>query len=135
MAYIPTSHSHYNLLPYCTAHGGEVFAYSSTQPLEDVLRDYYPPQPALDPAGYDSFADYIAMLDHLVIEYNEWPEAVKAIERFRDEMHDLNQKEKWSVCRYVGKNYDGVGGLTCGQTYYWPCSAAKPEFIGVINNL
>ena len=124
MAYIPASHKHYNLLPDCAAHGGEVFAYSSTIELEEFLRDFMPVVDTLDPCGYESYAAYAEMLCNLRESYAEWPEAVSAIDDYADALLDINQKEHWSICRYIGKNYGGNGGLTCGNTYYWPCSAS-----------
>lgn len=134
MAYIPNSHHSYNLLPMCAARGGEVFAYSSTIPLEECLREYLPLQRTLDPYGYKSYDEYDQVLIQLLERYREYPEAIRAINHYRLELSDLNQKEKWSVCRYVGKEVGGIMGLTCGRTYYWPCSASAPRYIGVIDD-
>jgi hypothetical protein len=74
------------------------------------------------------------MLCSLQDTYSAWPDAVEAIEKFIAEILDLNRKENWSVCRYIGKNHGGISGLTCGQTYYWPCSASNPQYLGVIDH-
>ena len=45
-----------------------------------------------------------------------------------------DQKENWSVLKYVGRSTGGIGGFTHGRYYYWPCSVETPEYEGVIDD-
>lgn len=131
MPYIPEEHKKFNVLPYCTEHGGEVFDYPSK--LVDKLGDYFPEDVIFIPYGYKSYEEYFDYLR----EYREKTsdeEAKKLFDLLDEEIKKLNRKEEWSICRYVGKPMSTVHGLEPKQCYYWPCCKDDPHYHGVIDN-
>ena len=46
----------------------------------------------------------------------------------------MNQKEEWSILRYIGPTDDNVGGLTHGKNYYWPTRKDNPVYCGVVDD-
>ena len=60
MAYIPKEHKQFNVLPFCTEHGGEVFCYPSE--LVDQIGAYYPRGVHFIPYGYQSYEEYYEFL-------------------------------------------------------------------------
>ncbi len=134
MVYIPAAHRSYNLLPRRTAHGGEVFVYPDMRQLKQQMDACMRMGEELEPYGCRSRKAYDRVLIRLRNRYRAYPRAVKAIERYRGQIHDLNQKEKWSICQYVGPSSRSTLGLTSGRSYYWPCSATHPAYLGVIDD-
>lgn len=57
---------------------------------------------------------------------------MNAVDEYAEQLRELNIKEQWSICRYIGEDSDG--DLTKGQCYYWPTSVNNPEYRGVIDD-
>ena len=128
MPYIPKKHEKYNLLPRRMECGGEVFEYPSLlYELEDIL------EKSLMPYGYDSYEEQFKELDNITEAASD-PEQLKLISDYKELIIKMNQKECWSVCKYVGDPFDRVFGLTPGQNYYWPTTVDDPVYRGVIDD-
>lgn len=132
MAYIPEEHRQYPVLPYSREHGGEVFQYLSwpEQRLRDLIGD------ELIPYGYGSYEEYFEKIDIYIREYADNPEAVKLLNRCKENIRKWNRKEGWSICKYIGEDdpQDLGLGLHHGGYYYWPCDAENPKHGGVIDD-
>lgn len=131
MPYIPKEHKQYNLLPRCHREGGEVFDYP-----EDLLYDIEDEiSEDLIPYGYDSYDEYYLMLDQIIKKYADNIIYEKLVE-LKSKIQEMNQKEIWSVVRYLGESDDEdlVIGLTNGQCYYLPTSKNVPEYRGIIDD-
>jgi hypothetical protein len=50
-----------------------------------------------------------------------------------NEIKELNQKEEWSVLKYIGPTTEEIG-LTNGKNYYWPTSKNNPVYNGVFDD-
>lgn len=132
MPFIPEKHEKYNLLPMCRHSGGEVFDYPGKQISEvDTLIE---PSCGLLPYNYDSYADYYGYLDELIEAYVAYPDTVDALQRLKQRVIDMNQKEEWSVVKYIGPTDTGGFGLTHGKNYYWPTRKSNPVYCGVIDD-
>lgn len=131
MPYIPENHKKYNLLPWCVKHGREAFEYPGDIicRLEDMIPDVN-----LFPYNYESYEEYYSTLDSYIERYNDVPETRERLEQFKSKMIEMNQKEEWSVLRYIGPSCDSITGLTYGKTYYWPTQISNPIYHGVIDN-
>lgn len=129
MPYIPKKHEKYNLLPMCRKNGREVFEYPRLllSRLEELGVHH------LDPYGYQSYEEYYAELDKRKSQLSD-AAILEAFDKFKNRMPELNQKEKWSVLKYVGENTDSFLGLTKGRYYYWPCAAVNASYSGVIDD-
>ncbi len=132
MPYIPKTHEKYDLLPLCRENGGEVFDYPCR--LLDKIEDIISPEEKLMPYGYDSYEAYYDEVNHILEKYSDNAEAVKLLKEYLDETKKRNRKEEWSVCKYIGPEYDRVCGLTPGKNYYWPSSFEKPTYRGVLDD-
>ena len=130
MAYIPDEHKQYPVLPYSRKNGGEVFQYNEwpAQMLVDLVGEH------LYPYGFESYEQYFAKLDQIIQEHSEEPETVRTLEECKEKITLWNQKENWSICKYLGKDTGQIFGLTHGGYYYWPCTASDPKFKGVIDD-
>ena len=130
MPYIPEQHKKYNLLLHSVEHGGEVFSYPSE--LVDEIGAHYPEDTNFIPYGYDSYQEYYDYIE----EYKSKATDTRIKELFDKLKHEIgryNQKENWSVCRYIGKETGLMFGLITGKCYYWPCCAEEPKYEGVID--
>lgn len=127
MAYIPQNHQRYGVLPLSAHCQREVFVYPSKL-LDEV-------QAAIDeqliPYGFESYHHYDTYLKELQIKY---PCSCDKLLQLRKRITELNQKEEWSVLRYIGPDTDSILGLKHNQVYYWPCSFNNPKYIGVIDD-
>ncbi|MDO4939503.1 MAG: hypothetical protein Q4E54_06020 [Lachnospiraceae bacterium] len=132
MAYIPEKHLKFDLLPYCRENGGEVFSYPCS--LIDELGRYLPEGYTMMPYGYKSYEEYYAQMDQYAEKYFQDAVVSDSYKRFKEEMHNMNVKENWSVLRYVGESDNNLFGLTHGRTYYWPCCLDNPVYEGVIDD-
>ena len=132
MAYIPKKHEIYDLLPSCKKNGGEVFAYPCS--LLSELEKYLPEGLNMMPYGYGSYEEYYAEMDKYAESYFNNDELSNLYKKFKDEMLQMNDKEQWSVLKYVGKSDDSLFGLTHGRVYYWPCCIMRPIYDGVIDD-
>ncbi len=132
MPYIPKEHEKYDLLPFCRSEGGEVFDYPCE--LLGKIEDIIDPEEKLMPYGYYSCEEYYGEVNRILKKYADNAEAVKLLEEYLDEMKKRNRKEEWSVCKYIGPEYDRVCGLTPGKNYYWPSSFEKPTYRGVVDD-
>lgn len=56
------------------------------------------------------------------------------IEKYKIRIMELNQKEYWSVLKYLGEDSHTVLGLTKELYYYWPCEKEHASFRGVIDD-
>jgi hypothetical protein len=132
MPYIPEAHKKYNLLPFCTKNGGEVFSYPSDP--QDPVPVCVPGQTMI-PYGYDSYEEFYGFLDDCIAQYGtengELTELGEKIAGYRESIKRMNVKENWSVCRYIGET---DSSFTHGRYYYWPCSIENPEYEGVIDD-
>lgn len=132
MPYIPKEHEKYNLLPLCRKDGGEVFDYPSQliYEAEQLLGSSV----GLFPYNFDSYEDYFASIDGLIRDNSENPEIVSKLSEVREMVWKMNQKEEWSILRYIGPSDDGPCGLTNGKLYYWPTRKENPVYCGVVDD-
>ena len=131
MTYIPEKHKKYDLLPYCRKHGGEVFDYPPV--LLNMINSHLPEGEMLDPYGFDSYEEYYATVEKYKNQYALDEETRTLFQEFKAKMMEMNDKEYWSVLRYVGESDERLTGIKNGRTYYWPCSKRCPEYNGVID--
>ena len=132
MAYVPEEHKKYNMLPECERLGGEAFEYipETVYYVSEIIgKDY-----SIFPYNYESYESYFSELDRIISDFSDNAETVELIEKLRKEITDLNQKEEWSILKYVGPPGDNGFGLTPGKNYYWPTSKSNPVYRGVIDN-
>lgn len=129
MPYIPKQHEKYNLLPMCRKHGGEVFEYPSE--LMGKLSEVGVHE--LDPYGYESLEDYYTEVDKRALQFTD-TSILELLKRYKKRMMELNQKENWSILKYIGEDMDSGFGLTNGRYYYWPCTKENATFRGVIDD-
>ena len=131
MPYIPDAHKQYDLIPLARKYEIEVFEYSS--PLLRAVEEATGEQ--IIPYGFSSYEAYDARIDELIEKHQNDPETVSVIEKYRESIRELNRKEEWSICRYIGDDDDEMPelGLQNGMCYYWPTSAFNPIFRGVID--
>ena len=132
MPYIPKKHEKYNVLPFCKENGGEVFVYPSD--LLDEVEELIGTASGLIPYGYKSYDDYFNSIDLLIDKNADRTDIIAKIEEFRDMVRKMNQKEEWSILRYIGPSSGGVTGLTNGKIYYWPTRKECPVHYGVIDD-
>ncbi|MBQ8000827.1 MAG: hypothetical protein IJ298_06345 [Ruminococcus sp.] len=132
MAYIPDSHRKYNLLPYCSEHGGEVFSYPSQ--LLDIVNKYTSDNECLIPYGYDSYEEYYRKVREIADRFITQPYIYDLFTEYLNQVMAMNIKEDWSVLRYIGPDTNQTEGLTNGKNYYWPASKAAPHYEGVIDD-
>jgi len=130
MAYIPAEHEQYPVLPYSRENGGEVFQYNKwpAEELVDLVGEH------LYPYGYESYEEYFNKVDQIMKEHSGEPETVRILEEYKEKIALWNQKEDWSICKYLGKDTGQIFGLTHGGYYYWPCTASDPKYEGVIDD-
>ena len=132
MPYIPEKHKKYNLLPYCREHGGEVFEYPYTlDKVDEMLRLS---GGSLMPYGYNSYEEYYRDVDRWIEKFKLDDDKRELLEQFKSEMLQMNQKEQWSVLKYIGESTDSCFGLTQGNYYYWPTRIDNPGYNGVIDD-
>lgn len=127
MATIPKIHEKYGLLRQASKDDTwEVFLYPSLYNLEGIT--------GLDPYGYASVDDYNVMIDQIIAESNS-EETIKQLKKLQDDMVRMNNKENWSVLRYLGEHFppDYVFGIDKGNCYYWPVDIDNPVYQGVID--
>lgn len=132
MAYIPVQHQKYDLLPRCRKSGREVFEYPLS--LIDKTTDLIGTIEGLTPYGFRSYEEYFNVLDSAIISNEHIPEAVKLLKQLKIEIHQMNQKEEWSILRYIGPSTGNLLGLTKGKVYYWPTSKDHPVYHGVVDD-
>jgi len=132
LPYIPEKHEKYHLLPMCRNSGGEVFDYPSKL-IHDAELIVKPPRGLL-PYNFDSYAEYYGYLDELIDTYANAPEIADTLIRLKQRVIDMNQKEEWSVVKYVGPSDDGGLRLTHGMNYYWPTRKDNPVYCGVVDD-
>lgn len=130
MPYIPQKHMKYNLLPFCRKNGGEVFEYPDMEEIEKYLE----PGETLIPYGYKSYEEYYTEVDRIMERYALNPEVKSLFENFKSQMIELNQKEEWSIVKYIGPDYDSGSGLTKNRFYYWPTTKNNPVYSGVVDD-
>ncbi len=130
MPYIPEEHKKYPVLPNSRKRGGEVFQYNDfpDDKFLELVGEH------LIPYGYDSYEEYFSKIDMLIKMHSKEPETVRLLSEVKKNILEMNHKEEWSICRYIGKSTEGVFGLHNGGYYYWPCSASNPVYQGVIDD-
>ena len=135
MAYIPTAHKKYDILPRCRRSGGEVFSYDTD--MEGEIGKIIPNGESVIPYGYDSYAEFDRLLDEYIMQYGmlsgKLNDVGMKILAYKEDIKRRNIKENWSVLKYKGKSTGG-SGFTQGRYYYWPCSIDNPEYEGVIDD-
>ena len=132
MAYIPDKHKQYNLLPVCNKYGGEVFEYPSE--LISQVEEMLPQKEDLIPYSYKSYDEYFSYIDSLIGKYQDNSSLTEILEQVKQQTKEINQKDDWSVLRYVGESGSPFSGLTYNKNYYWPTSKNHPVYCGVIDN-
>lgn len=65
--------------------------------------------------------------------YAKTEEIEEIFDQFKKVIEEMNQKENWSILRYIGESDDRLTSLKHGHIYYWPCSKANPLYRGVID--
>lgn len=144
MAYIPSEHEKYDLLPRAREGNWEVvsyppYLYEVDESLADIeLGPRSEPGEArsslLTPYGYKCLGDYLCVLDSYRVKYAHHPIA-DDLSRLSSRIVEMNRKEDWSVLRYIGPVIlDTIFGLTPGRCYYWPTSTSFPFYDGVIDD-
>jgi hypothetical protein len=130
MPYIPKIHMQYPVLPHSREHGGEVFQYDPklNRKLEELVGEQ------LIPYGYDSYESYLARIDELIQSHDGETDTMQMLKQLKQSIIELNQKENWSICKYLGESFDDGFGLSHGGYYYWPCTADDPYFSGIIDD-
>ncbi|MCL2153134.1 MAG: hypothetical protein FWH57_09305 [Oscillospiraceae bacterium] len=135
MPYIPIEHEKYDILPYCRGNGGEVFSYDVE--MENEIGAMLPDGASVIPYGYESYEEFDDCLDEYIlmlgISDGQLNILGRKILKYKADIKKRNVKENWSVVKYVGET-TGLFGLTHGRHYYWPCSADKPEYEGIIDD-
>lgn len=132
MPYIPSSHEKYNLLPYCREHGGEVFEYPGN--LLNKINALLDADEHLDPYGYSSYEEYNSQIDHVAQRFCDQPDVRQLLQQYKEKIREMNQKEQWSVLRYLGPADNRLFSLTPGRCYYWPSSYTNPVYSGVVDD-
>ena len=132
MPYIPKEHEKYDLLPYCRENGGEVFQYPSM--LVDELSEYLESLDGIFPYGYDSYEEYYGKINTLISDNSNNPQLVEKLNELLNKMYEMNQKEEWSVLRYIGPTDKACFGLTHGKNSYWPTRKSNPVYAGVVDD-
>jgi len=132
MPYIPREHEKYDLLPYCREDGGEVFDYPGK--LINEAEKCIEASLSLFPYNFESYEEYYGTIDKLILQHSDRPDAVAILTQLRNEVMKMNQKEEWSVVRYVGPADDNVLSLTHGKNYYWPTQKDNPVYCGVVDD-
>lgn len=132
LPYIPESHIKYDLLPFCRKHGGEVFDYPSglTNEVENLLGSCE----GIIPYNYQSYEMYFHSLDTLMQIHAASPKLVAKLAELKEAVRSMNQKEEWSILKYIGTTDGCSFSLTHGQNYYWPTQKSSPIYHGVIDN-
>ena len=104
MPYIPIGHEKYDLLPFCREHGGEVFSYSPTEEIDDLLPD----GETIIPFGYCSYEEYFARLEGYAVKYGTKDgkpnQLGLKIAAYIEDIRQRNVKEDWSIVQYLGKS-------------------------------
>lgn len=131
MPYIPEAHKKYDLLPLCQKDGGEVFEYPGEliYKAEKEIGEH-----GLMPYNFESYGEYYAFIDSLIEKHSNNPNAVALLAQVKQTVLEMNQKEEWSILRYLGPSDDGPCGLTHGKIYYWPSRKTKPVYSGVVDD-
>ena len=132
MPYIPKEHQKYNILPLCREDGGEVFDYPSKLMFE--AEQLLSSSEGLFPYNFDSYDQYFASVDRLIAANSQDSIIVSKLIQVREIIWKMNQKEEWSILRYIGPSDDNILGLTNGKVYYWPTRKEKPVYRGVIDD-
>ena len=132
MPYIPKGHEKYDLLPYCHKDGGEVFEYPGG--LINEAEKLMDSPCALMPYNYESYDEYFNMIDSLIKEHSSNAQLVEKLKEVREMVYKMNQKEEWSILKYLGPTDDACFGLTHGKNYYWPSRKENPVYCGVIDD-
>ena len=132
MPYIPKEHQQYNILPCCRKDGGEVFDYPSELIFE--AEQLLGSSEGLVPYNFDSYDQYFASIDRLTEANSQDSKIVSKLIQIREMVWKMNQKEEWSILRYIGPSDDGLCGLTKGKLYYWPTRKENPVYCGVIDD-
>lgn len=132
MPYIPKEHEKYHLLPWCKEHGGEVFDYPSKMICE--LEKEIGTSVGIFPYNYESYEEYYDSLAGLMEKYRSNSKISSMIENLKNKVKQMNQKEEWSILKYIGPVRNELFGLTSGKNYYWPTCKDNPVYCGVVDN-
>jgi hypothetical protein len=124
MPYIPEQHKKYALLPKTRDMEWEVFEYPDLREYGDMRKD-------LMPYGYKSLESYLNHIDYLISK-TESIILRNKLNELKYDMVRLNNKEIWSVLKYVGNLNDELYLIT-GHVYYWPCTEGDSIYMGVID--
>ena len=132
MPYIPKEHEQYDLLPLCRKDGGEVFDYPFKLIFE--LEQLLGSSIGIFPYNFDSYSDYFDSLDMLIEKHVNEPIIRDKLYVVRDTVFKMNQKEEWSILKYIGPTDESCLGLTYGKNYYWPTRRENPVYCGFIDD-
>lgn len=88
----------------------------------------------LIPYNYESYGEYFNYINLLVNENANRPKTVAKLRELYDMIRDMNQKEEWSILKYIGPIDNACFGLTHGKNYYWPTRKFNPVYCSVIDD-
>lgn len=88
----------------------------------------------LFPYNFDSYEEYYASVDALIVEHEADNVIVQKLREIRETVAKMNNKKEWSVVKYIGPSDDSCFGLTNGKNYYWPTHQENPVYCGVIDD-
>lgn len=144
---IPSEHKKYDLLPRCSKEHKDVVAFPTDMVyFVDFLAECVGLEAgAFDvmkfmPKKLDAPNKYIKQLEKAEkLFYSLRGDGGPLLTKLRELIEDLNDKENWSIVRFVGDAYDSLDEannlyLTKGRCYYWPTSKLIPAYMGVFDN-
>ena len=122
--YVPEGYEKYNLLPGCSKRGGDIHIHPSE--MRDTINSLLPEDSDGIPYPYfHSFGEYDEYIDELIAEHGltngATNELGKVMHEYKALVKEMNNKDKWSVLKYIGESYDNIrafGGFTHGMYYY-----------------
>jgi hypothetical protein len=128
LPYIPETHKKYNLLPKLHETGGDItFFPAITEEQYDEIRDFIEADMDFDYPYKFTISEMLNVFDGWIAEYGtENGKLNKAGELFtawKARVRDWNNKENWSIVRYVGESTpsrDDGFELMHGRYYYVP---------------
>ena len=132
MPYIPKKHEKYNLLPLCREDGGEVFDYPSELIVE--VEQIIGTSVGIFPYNFNSYDEYFTSIDELILNNANNSYLTEKLHKVKEVVQLMNQKEEWSILKYIGPTDNALFGLTHGKNYYWPTRKENPVYNGVIDD-
>lgn len=136
MANIPEQHKKYDLLPVIRDMDFDAFDYPAR--IRSESEKLLPKGETLIPYGYACIEAFVRHVEDLEKHYAKTEAQAELFRNYIEDTRRLNQKEYWSVLRYVGEEWeewDDFLRFTPGRAYYWPCDPENPEYRGIIDDV